>query len=364
MKLLLNDKEIAGFLYKFVGYNISALHSYRLKTDHMDSVKFYIHREISKRSFNLEKKRHKIKQKIKRAVEKDLNNWRKQVIAEIKSQKEQRFNLTHRHLNYFIEKLGEEKILEMYLKCSDKNFVKSTGLFIDPKATLTRRRYYTDPKENCLLRNTVGNEHILVDKIDNNYPFWFIDSGYTNFLETNKKWHRLVPNHLHWGDYVEVPVDRLSMFAKFPQPWRTGGDRILIIEPGQFAANIFHVDIKTWKYNIEQELRQYTDKKIIFREKSPKKQRAPLYKHLLDEDYHCVININSNAATEAVWAGIPIITLDKHITNPIARRKISDVENLYRPHLAQWLCMLSYSQFTYDELINGQAVSIVKKYYA
>jgi hypothetical protein len=27
------------------------------------------------------------------------------------------------------------------------------------------------------------------------------------------------------------------------------------------------------------------------------------------------------------------------------------------------LCMLSYSQFTYDELINGTASTIVKKYH-
>lgn len=363
MKLLLNDKEIAKFLFQFLGYNISALHSYRMKTDHIDSIKDTISREVAKRTFVLEKKRHKFKQKIKRAVEKDLNNWRKQVVEEIKQQKEQRFKYTHTHLNYFIDKLGEEKILEMYLKCADKNFVKSTGLFIDPNAKLVRRKDYTDVKENCLLRNTVGNEQVLVQKIDNSYPFWFIDSGYTNFLETNKKWHRLVPNHLHYGNFISAPVDRLSNFKVFPKQWRTSGDIILVIEPGQFAADIFHVDIGTWKYNIEKELRQYTDKKILFREKTPKKTRSPLYRHLLDEDYYCVININSNAATESIWAGIPTITLDKHITNPVSRNKLSDINDLYRPHLAQWLCMLSYSQFTYDELVNGSAVELVKKYY-
>jgi hypothetical protein len=228
--------------------------------------------------------------------------------------------------------------------------------------TIARRTSYTETGEDCILRNTIKNEKLLVTKIANNYPFWFIDSGYTNFIETNKKWHRIVRNHLHTGLMFDAPVDRLEIFTTFPKNWRTSGDKILVIEPGQFSANVFNVDITQWKYTVEQELRQYTDKQIIFREKEPKKKRAPLYKHLLDEDYYCVININSNAATEAVWAGIPVITLDQHITNPISRNKISDINNLLRPNIANWLCMVSYSQFTVEELTSGKAFSLIKKY--
>jgi hypothetical protein len=109
--------------------------------------------------------------------------------------------------------------------------------------------------------------------------------------------------------------------------------------------------------------RKYTDKKIIFREKKPKKSRAPLYKHLCYEDYFCVISINSNAATESIWAGIPVITLDKHISNPVSRNKLSDINNLYRGSLSNWLSTLSYSQFTYDEIVNGKALEIIKQYH-
>ena len=226
-----------------------------------------------------------------------------------------------------------------------------------------RRSKFNDHKEDCLIRNTVGNEALLVSKIDNKYPFWFIDSGYTNFLEPNKKWHRLVRSHLHYGTMFEAPVDRLGSFKSFPQPWRINGDKILIVEPGTFAASIFHVDLKTWKYEVESELRKYTDKKIVFREKAPKNVRTNLYKELCDDDYYCVININSNAATESIWAGIPSITLDKHITNPVTRNRLEDINDLLRPNLALWLCSLSYSQFTYDELVDGTAARIIKKYH-
>jgi hypothetical protein len=152
-------------------------------------------------------------------------------------------------------------------------------------------------------------------------------------------------------------------FPSFPRPWRNSGEIIMVIEPGKFSANIFHTDITLWKKDVEKEVRQFSDKKIVFREKSPKKQRPSLYRELSNEDYYCVININSNAATEAVWAGIPVITLDRHITNPVTRSKIADINDLYRGSLGNWLAFLSYCQFTYDELIDGSAYRIIRRYH-
>jgi hypothetical protein len=252
----------------------------------------------------------------------------------------------------------------MYAKSNSDGFVKTVGQLIDSQSKLIRRSEFKLYQEDCLIRNTGGVEECLVTKIDNGFPFWFIDSGYTNFLEGKKKtYHRLTRNHIHHLNAFEAPVDRLGVFKKFPRQWRTSGDTILIIEPGQFCASIFHIDIEQWKLDVERELRNYTDKKIKFREKINKKKRLPLYEELLNEDYYCVVNINSNAATESIWAGIPVITLDKHITNSVSRNKLSDINDLYRPHLANWLCMLSYSQFTYEELMDGTALRIVQRYH-
>ena len=110
-------------------------------------------------------------------------------------------------------------------------------------------------------------------------------------------------------------------------------------------------------------MRKYTDKKILFREKAPKRERTNLYQELSNDDYYCVVSINSNAATEAIWQGVPVITLDKHVTNPVSVKNLSDVNNLYRGQLGSWLCMLSYSQFTYEELVDGTAIKILKQYY-
>lgn len=358
MKLIINDKEIIFYLASLIDY-----------TKYYKDVPYHTPSTDEAIAWSLERKEklHKFKDKIKErllsGVKADSEIYIREIMSFIEKKRVDNFNTIKNNLDKILEKLGEEEILEAYHSSSFPGFCKSPGLMIEPTATMVRRQKYTNDREDCIIRNTVGNESFLTEKIDNYYPFWFIDSGYTNFLGSTKKWHRLVRSHLHFNKTFEAPVDRLGMFETFPAQWRTGGDKILVIEPGPFAAAIFHVDIKQWKYQVEEELRKYTDKQIIFREKAPKKKRAPLYKHLLNEDYYCVISINSNAATESIWTGIPVITLDKHISNPVSRNKLSDINNLYRGSLASWLAMLSYSQFTYDELINGTALDIVRKYH-
>jgi len=362
MKLLLNNKEIAAFLVTQLDVS-TFCEKIEFEEIETVNVKVFIEHETARITYNIDEMREVFKKKIGKAVRKDLKRWVDAVKKQIELVRKDYGQLINKHTDYFIEKIGEEKILSAYKKSEVQNFVKSVGLHIDPSAELIRRKDFNSVEQDCLFRNTIGNEQLIISKINNNYPFWFIDSGYTNFVETHKKWHRLVRNHIHFYKDFEAPVDRLNIFTEFPRQWRTGGNKILIIEPGPFAAGISGVDLKTWKYGIEAELRKFTDKKIIFREKAPKKQRDPLYQHLLDEDYYCLVNINSNAATEAIWAGVPVITLDKHITNSVARNRLSDINDLLRPHLANWLCMLSYSQFTYDELINGTASKIINRYH-
>ena len=301
--------------------------------------------------------------KFEKVLYRELITYVKKIWEIMDSRRAQYFDLVHKNIDLIIAALGEQRVLRLYKQSQFKYFVKSTGDTIDSNAEYMRRQNFTNYSEDCLIRNTTGNEQLLTEKIDKKYPFWFIDSGYTNFLETNKKWHRLVRNHIHHDQMFEAPVDRLASFPSFPKPWRESGEKILIIEPGPFAASIFHVDLKTWKYDVERELKKYTDKKIVFREKAEKKIRTSLVEELNNEDYYCVVSINSNAATEAIWSGIPVITLDRHITTPVSRNKLADINNLNKPHLARWLCAMSYSQFTREELYDGTAIKIARKYH-
>jgi ribosomal protein L31 len=362
MKLIVNDKELAYYLISLVDIkkHLSHIQIDESNTSNVAGIMGYILNKKESPKFELEKFRQKFKDKISNAVTNDLNNWQHDIKLAIKQIRTVRIKNIQNNAAYIIEKLGEESVIKNYLNSDNIHFIKTVGQQLDPNAEMIRRKRFSDATQDCLLRNTVGNGTILVDKIDNNHPFWFIDSGYTNFLESNKKWHRLVRNHLHFNNDFNAPSDRLKLFPSFPKPWRKTGSKILIVEPGPFAASIFHVDHKTWGQQVADELRKYTDRPIEFRPKVEKKTRTSLYQKLMTEDYYCTVSINSNSAVESIWAGIPAITLDKHVSNSVTVNKLEDIDKLYYGPLGNWLSWLSYSQFTFDELMDGTALNIIR----
>lgn len=362
MKLLVNDKEISRFLIDLLDIKASCK-LIQIKEVHQSEAVAYTIEAKKKSKFNLKKRREKIRQKITQGVRKDLKAWQDEIKEHLRIYRSYYFKNINSNVDYFIKKLGEDRIFDLYKKHPKKNFIKTVGLQIDSKGEMVRRSTFIDQNEYCLLRNTVGNENLLINKIDNQQPFWFIDSGYTNFTEPNKKWHRLVKNHLHFNRYFDAPPDRLSGLASFPRPWRSSGGRVLIIEPGPFAAAIFHINIEQWKIDVVNEIKKYTDRPIEFRPKIDKKKRMSLYDHLMREDYYCTVSINSNSAVESIWAGVPAITLGKHISNPVTVSRLDMVNDLYRGPLGNWLSWLTYCQFTFDELMDGTAVEIIRKYH-
>lgn len=363
MKLLLNDKEIARFLISLIRAEDSCKHI-ELPQHHTANAINYVIETKNKPKFDLEKHKAKIKQKIHQGVRKDLSYWESQVKQHIANHKQHFYTNIYQHFNLIVKKLDEKTILDHYKVHPKQDFIKTVGFQIDPTATMVRRINFKSNIEDCLLRNTTGNESVLVEKLKNNLPFWFIDSGYTNFVEPNKKWHRLTRNHLHFNSQFTAPVDRLKNFTTYPQPWRKDGSTILIIEPGQFAASIMQIDVASWVKEVTEELKKHTDRPIEIRSKVNKKTRTSLHQTLLNGDYYCTVSINSNSAVESIWAGIPAITLGKHVSNNVTRNKLSEINNLYYGPLGDWLAWLSYCQFTYEELMDGTALSIVREYHS
>ena len=362
MKFLVNDKELAKFLISRIDL-IDRCRDIELdERSTAEAIQFVVEKKTHHK-YDLEKFRDKFKEKIWRGVSKDLEDYRRRVLQVIENIRSNDYKLVHKHIEYFLEKLGEQTVIDRYMASSAEYFIKTVGVQLDDSGEMVRRKYFQDVNEDCLMRNTVGNENLLLEKIDKRLPFWFIDSGYTNFIEPNKKWHRLVRNHLHFNTEFSAPADRLKNFPSFPRPWKKDGRTILIIEPGPFAAGIFHVEAPTWSQQIAKELKRYTDRPIEIREKINKKQRTSLYDQLVQGDYYCTISINSNSAVESVWAGIPAITLDKHVSNPVTRNRLDQINDLYYGPLGDWLAWMSYCQFTYDELMDGTAIKLIRQYH-
>ena len=224
-----------------------------------------------------------------------------------------------------------------------------------------------------VIHNIMDNEQLLKERMTNQQPFWFVDTGYTNFLIKHKTWHRLVANHVHArvDTAAGYPADRLHLLPSWPRAWNRQGNRILVVENSDNHYQLFGHSLAAWRDGIRDALRPWCDQnphyRVEYRAKDPdKKNRVSVHQYLSEapKSWYCVITDCSAAAIEAIWLGIPVITLKQHITQSVARTSIEHIGDLYRGPIGNWLCALTYNQFTMDEIRDGTAVKLLEKYHS
>lgn len=301
---------------------------------------------------------------LEQATRKDLQRWQDRLITEYKD----KYRSLVAFLSERIETLPVDRS-QLITNATDnlkKSFSKVLAPQLTSNPTWVLAHDNIDYGEAILIRNIAGNEHLLAPRIQEQQPFWFVDSGYTNFLTKKKNWHRLVKNHIHQTvDLKYFPADRLSKLPSTPRPWRQTGKKILVVESSDMHYRLFGTTLNEWRSRVHNELKNVTDRPVEFRSKElDRKSRTSVYELLQNTgDYYCVISDASAAAIEAIWCGVPVITLNRHISNPVARSKITDIDNLYRGPIGDWLCALTYSQFTYDEFESGYALEMLGNYH-
>jgi hypothetical protein len=258
-------------------------------------------------------------------------------------------------------------LISNYVEDSRQDAVKILATQLTDTPRWIYRTSQVEYHQPLLVRNVIDHELVLSRYINEQREFWFVDSGYTNFLEKGKKWHRIVHNHVHQTPTAGAyDASRLKYLPSFPQAWKTGGTKILVVCASDSHYQMFGTTRSAWCSLVGYKLSQLTDKKVEFREKSVNvKTRSTVYELLVESnDYYCVVHDSSAAGIEAIWAGVPIITLGKHITSSVARTQLEDINNLYRGSIGDWLCELTHSQYTFEEICNGQALNMFKKYHA
>jgi hypothetical protein len=258
------------------------------------------------------------------------------------------------------------KLVSKYVNDSRQDAVKVLANQLTEYPRWIYQNFQIEYDSPLLIRNTIDHESVLARYINEHREFWYVDSGYTNFLEKGKKWHRITHNHVHQTPVAGAfDASRLKYLPSFPKSWKTNGDKILVVCASEYYYKMMGTTRSAWCSLISYKLSQLTDKKVEFREKGTNiKTRSTVYDLLAESDeYYCVVHDSSAAGIEAVWAGVPIITLGKHITSSVARTRLEDVNDLYRGPIGDWLCELTYSQFTFEEICNGQALEMFKKYH-
>jgi hypothetical protein len=146
----------------------------------------------------------------------------------------------------------------------------------------------------------------------------------------------------------------------------TGGSKILVCPPSNKVMNMFNQpEAEVWTANLVEQLKELTDRPVEIRMKPIRSQRVTgsTIQEALQDDVHCLITYNSIAATEALMAGKPALTLGPNAAQLICETNLANINNPRIPtedEMYAFLTHLSYSQFTQPEMEDGSAWKILR----
>ena len=270
----------------------------------------------------------------------------------------------------------EDKFLDTIYKSNPKyEYVKSDKIDISNKSPRVFRGITRMPTiKQC---------------VDNNIDFYYVDTGYMGCYPV-KKWQRFTKNNLQTLEHLnynqlDFLTDTKVLKKRFKdimnvdydnyKPKRpVEGESILIIPPslntirGLKVMKHMNFDQDHFINFISKEIRKYTDKKIIVRQKPNRKERTlngKTLSHQLKKDkVHCLIAYNSIAAFEAIQEGYPAITLGPNAASFISEKELKNVDKPYfadDDKIREHSLYLSACQFQMEEFRNGYAVKQIEQ---
>ena len=269
-----------------------------------------------------------------------------------------------------------DKFLDLIYKSDPKNFYyKSDTIDVSNKSP-------------CVFRGITRIETIK-QCLDNNIDFYYIDTGYMGCYP-DKNWHRFTKNNFQTLDHLNykqldflIDVKKLKerfasimkvQYDNYKPKRPVKGDNILIIPPSAKVLKCLtlngHVNFTQEEYinYISKEIKKYTDKKIIVRQKPNRDERTRkggnLQNQLIKDKIHCLVAFNSIAAFEAIQGGYPAITLGPNAASFLSEKEIKNIENPYfadDDKIREHSLYLSACQFNKEEFRNGYAVKMIEQ---
>jgi hypothetical protein len=209
----------------------------------------------------------------------------------------------------------------------------------------------------------MGKRRLIHECWEQKHTFYYMDSGYVGNYKsvTNpqgwKLWHRIVKNNIQHSDIVARPDDRWKRLD-YPIHSRKQGTHILLVTPSEKPCKFYGIDRDTWVRTTIEEIKKYTDRPIVVRDKATRQQR--ISNTIFDDlkDCHALVTYQSIAAVESVLHGVPAFTLAPTAADPVCDKDLSLIEDptLQDEHkIYKWACHLAYGQFHVDEFKDGSA---------
>ena len=252
--------------------------------------------------------------------------------------------------------------------CLSKNLADEYINKFAKGSNLDLQDYNYSYKDKPILINGMGKRKLIKKLWDNNHTFYYMDSGYVgNYKSTQnpmgwKHWHRIVKNNVQHLTIEDRPEDRWIKL-NYPIEKRKTGSFILLVTPSDKPCRFYGIDRDKWIDDSIKEIKKYTDREIVIRNKTGRKIRVrhnTIFNDL--KNCHALVTYQSIAAVESILFGVPAFTLAPCAANPVANTEIKNIEHPYFPSenkRYKWAFSLAYGQFHNVELENGHAYKIL-----
>ena len=209
---------------------------------------------------------------------------------------------------------------------------------------------------------------------DTGRPFYYIDNGYMGNLMKKKHFYRVVKNNIqHTKIKPDMPSDRFTALCQFAPYMNYYGKKprqngpILLVTPSEKPCQFYNLDKETWVKETVAELKKYTDRPIVIREKGLRPARIKdnsVAAQCAKDQIFAVVTYQSMAALEALHYGIPAFTMAPSCVDSVVSKDLSKIEEAHYPDENQFknlLNYLAYCQYNLDEINRGVALSMIEE---
>lgn len=185
---------------------------------------------------------------------------------------------------------------------------------------------------------------VLLHTQESGLDWYYGDHGYFG----RRVYYRCTRNAYQHNGSGAADATRFEALKIAIKPWRKTGRNILVCPPNRPFARLFGLDERLWLREVLRKIAKHTDRPVMVR---PRSTSRPLAADL--DDSFAVVTYMSNAAVEAVIAGVPVFCLGKCAARAMGLDDLGRVETPVYPDREQWAWNLAANQWTLEEMRQG-----------
>jgi hypothetical protein len=181
----------------------------------------------------------------------------------------------------------------------------------------------------------------------------YIDNAYFRRSGSDMQgYFRVTRNALQHDGSGSAKPDRWRRLGLEIKPWRKDGSHILICPPDAIYGRLWGLDVDRWLGSTTAMLKTATDRPIEVRRRDSLRKAKPFREALRDS--WAVVTHQSNAAVEALLAGIPVFCTGACAAAGMGRSDPAMIEDPLLPDdRERWAAVLAANQWTVSEMADG-----------